>query len=110
MTETNWLKLWREAVDQRQRAEGKTRDEERARAEAQRYARAAEDKTHEEARARAEAQRFSTRLLLERGLALCQQAEYDRGLLWLARGLELAPDEAPKFHALVVADRAAAGT
>jgi WD40 repeat protein len=65
---------WGEAVAQRHRAEEKTADE---------------------ARARVKAQRAAASLLLERGLALCQQAEYDRGALWMVRGLELAPDEAP---------------
>jgi WD40 repeat protein/serine/threonine protein kinase len=51
-------------------------------------------KTRDEARARAEAQRFAAGLLLERGQGLCQQGQYAGGLLWLARGLDVVPDEA----------------
>jgi WD40 repeat protein/serine/threonine protein kinase len=54
----------------------------------------AQQKTHDEARARAEAQRFAAGLLLERGEGLCQQGQYAGGLLWLARGLDVVPDEA----------------
>jgi eukaryotic-like serine/threonine-protein kinase len=89
---------WGEAVAQRRRAEEKTDDEARARAEAQGYARQAEQKTAEEAQARVKAQRSAASLMLERGLGLCQQAEYDRGLLWMVRGLELTPDEAPDLR------------
>ncbi len=85
---------WDEAVLQRRRAEEKTQDEARARAEAERFAEEARQKTRDEAQARVQAQRFSAGLLRERGLGLCQQGEYSGGLLWLARGLELVPDEA----------------
>jgi eukaryotic-like serine/threonine-protein kinase len=51
-------------------------------------------KTRDEARARAEAQRFAAGLLLERGLGLCQQGQSAGGLLWLTRGLDVVPDEA----------------
>jgi eukaryotic-like serine/threonine-protein kinase len=49
-------------------------------------------------RLRDEAEQRETRLALERGLALCEDGEVARGLLWLARALELAerpgqPDE-----------------
>jgi WD40 repeat protein/serine/threonine protein kinase len=54
----------------------------------------AQQKTHDEARARAQAQRFAARLILERGLGLCQQGQYAGGLLWLTRGLDVVPDEA----------------
>jgi WD40 repeat protein/tRNA A-37 threonylcarbamoyl transferase component Bud32 len=63
---------WDEAVWQRRRAEAKTQDE---------------------ARARVQAERYAAGLLLERGQGLCRQGEYAGGLLWLARGLELVPDE-----------------
>ncbi len=54
----------------------------------------ARQKTRDEARARAQAQRFAADLLLERGLGLCRQGQYAGGLLWLTRGLEVVPDEA----------------
>jgi WD40 repeat protein len=38
----------------------------------------------------AEAERQAAESILDRALALCQQGESGRGLLWLARGLELA--------------------
>jgi WD40 repeat protein/tRNA A-37 threonylcarbamoyl transferase component Bud32 len=85
---------WQEAVSQRRRAEEKTADEARARAEAEGAASEARQKTADEARARAEAQRLSARLLLERGLGLCQQGQHAGGLLWMVRGLELVPEGA----------------
>jgi WD40 repeat protein/serine/threonine protein kinase len=89
---------WSEAVGQRRRAEKKTEDEAAARALAQRYAQEAEQKRQDEAQARSQAQQLSAHLLLERGLGLCQQGEYDRGLLWLVRGLDVAPTEAPDLR------------
>jgi WD40 repeat protein len=44
-----------------------------------------------EAEARRQAQRLSTRLLLERGVSLCEAGDCPTGLLWLARSLESAP-------------------
>jgi WD40 repeat protein len=38
--------------------------------------------------------RLSAGLALDRGLALCEQGDAGRGLLWLARALEFAPDDA----------------
>ena len=40
---------------------------------------------------RRDAQRRFTRLALDRGLGLCEQGHADYGLLWLRRGLQLAP-------------------
>jgi hypothetical protein len=68
---------WRRAEDQRDRAV-------LARIDAVEARKLADDR-------RLEAQRRSTRLALERGLALCQQGEVGQGMLWLARTLELAP-------------------
>src|SRR5262245_12659241 len=42
----------------------------------------------------AESRRQAARIALDRGLALCEQGEPGLGMLWLARGLELAPDDA----------------
>ncbi|HEX5271635.1 MAG TPA: serine/threonine-protein kinase, partial [Gemmataceae bacterium] len=67
---------WDEAVRQRHLAEQKTRDETRARAEAERFAGEAGQKTRDEARARVQAQRYAAGLLLERGLGLCRQGQY----------------------------------
>jgi WD40 repeat protein/serine/threonine protein kinase len=78
---------WRAAASQQAEAEkqaGIALDRERE----------AEQKTRDEARARTEAQRFAADLLLERGLGSCKQGQYAGGLLWLARGLEVVPDEA----------------
>jgi WD40 repeat protein/serine/threonine protein kinase len=41
--------------------------------------------------ARQQGQRLLARLALDRGQALCEQGEVGRGMLWLARALELAP-------------------
>jgi WD40 repeat protein len=43
---------------------------------------------------RRQAQRLAATLALDRGLALCQQGDVRHGLLWLARSLELAPQDA----------------
>jgi WD40 repeat protein/serine/threonine protein kinase len=53
----------------------------------------AQAKTRDEARARARSQSYAAGLLLERGLGLCRQGQYAGGLLWLARGLDVVPDE-----------------
>jgi WD40 repeat protein len=63
--------------------------------EAQRQAQ--EQQRQADARRR-ESELLSTRLLMEQGLALCEQGEYGRGLLWLVRGLESAPDDAPELR------------
>jgi WD40 repeat protein/tRNA A-37 threonylcarbamoyl transferase component Bud32 len=48
----------------------------------------------QEAARRLEAQRVAVGLLRERGVGLCAQGEYGRGLLWLARALRSTPAEA----------------
>jgi WD40 repeat protein/serine/threonine protein kinase len=58
---------------------------------------ALEDAQEQRARAdeiRGEAERLSSALALQRGLALCEQGDAARGLLWLAHGLKLAPEQA----------------
>jgi WD40 repeat protein len=45
-----------------------------------------------------ESQRISARLALDRGLLLCEQGDVARGLLWLARGLEIDPADAAGLH------------
>jgi WD40 repeat protein/predicted Ser/Thr protein kinase len=50
---------------------------------------------------RREAQRRSTRLALDRGLGLCEQGHADYGLLWLARGLQLAKNDADDLQRLL---------
>jgi tRNA A-37 threonylcarbamoyl transferase component Bud32 len=64
-----------------QRLGEEQRQTEEALREAEQYRRAAE--------------RLATDLALERGLSLCEHGDAARGLLWLARGLEVAPAEEP---------------
>ena len=53
-----------------------------------------------EARARTEAQRLSARLLMERGLGLCEAGDLGAGLLWLIDSLETSPaGPASRAHA-----------
>jgi eukaryotic-like serine/threonine-protein kinase len=52
---------------------------------------AAEEKQEQAEQERQSAQRFSAHLLRERGLNLLQAGEFDHGLLWLGRGLEVCP-------------------
>lgn len=42
--------------------------------------------------------RLSASMALERGLALCEQGEEGRGLLWLVRSLEMSPEEDIAFQ------------
>src|SRR5262249_18788672 len=48
-----------------------------------------------------ESRRLSARLALDRGLGLCEQGHADYGLLWLARGLQLAPADADELQRLL---------
>src|SRR5262245_7961328 len=48
-----------------------------------------------------ESRRLSARLALDRGLALCEQDQADYGLLWLARGLQLAPADTDELQRLL---------
>ena len=50
------------------------------------------------AEAQHQSQRLSTRLALERGLSLCQQGNTGQGLIWMARSLELAPEDDPDLE------------
>jgi WD40 repeat protein/tetratricopeptide (TPR) repeat protein/tRNA A-37 threonylcarbamoyl transferase component Bud32 len=60
------------------------------------------DQEHREAdRQRRQAQRQSAGLALDRGLALCEQGDAARGLLWLARSLELVPADAKDLEAVI---------
>jgi eukaryotic-like serine/threonine-protein kinase len=66
----------------------------RARAEEQRanLAQKEAERLHAEAiKSLHETKLLTSRLALDRGLALCERDEVQRGLLWLARSLELAP-------------------
>jgi serine/threonine protein kinase len=45
-------------------------------------------------------QGLSAQFMLERGCNLCEQGRYGHGLLWLARGLEVAPDDSPLQQSL----------
>ncbi len=46
---------------------------------------------------RRQALRQATYLARDRGLALCEQGEADLGLLWLARALEIGPEDDPEL-------------
>jgi hypothetical protein len=48
-----------------------------------------------------QSQELAAGLALERGLALCEQEEPARGLLWLARSLRLLPDEAADLERVI---------
>jgi hypothetical protein len=80
------LALWgaREADDARWAAEARA-DEEMRRREVE------EQASHE-------ARVFATRQIIERGMTRCTLGEYGHGLLLLARGLEVAPDDAPELQ------------
>src|SRR5262249_17317320 len=59
--------------------------------------RAAEKSRQEEARTKAalnESQRKSADFAVDRGLQFCEDGEIARGLLWLARSLSIAPNDA----------------
>jgi WD40 repeat protein/tRNA A-37 threonylcarbamoyl transferase component Bud32 len=51
-------------------------------------------------------QRASARLALERGLTLCEQGNTSRGLLWLARSLQIAPTSSTDLQRDIRADLA----
>jgi WD40 repeat protein/serine/threonine protein kinase/Tfp pilus assembly protein PilF len=55
-----------------------------------------------------ESQRLSANLLIERGQALIDQQDPRRGMLWLARGMELAPPDAADLQRLARAKLAGA--
>jgi WD40 repeat protein/tRNA A-37 threonylcarbamoyl transferase component Bud32 len=85
---------WLRAEEARDEADYRAGQETLAKVEAQRRKGEA-DRAREDSEARRrDAQRLSTRLLTERGVGLCQQGKADEGLLWLARALESAPDDA----------------
>ncbi len=48
----------------------------------------------QQARALRESRKFSATLALDKGINQCEQGKVGAGMLWLARGLELAPDDA----------------
>src|SRR5262249_34063634 len=69
-----------------------------AQAQAAKVLRQERDKTHV---ALVESQHLSARLALDRGLGLSEQGHADYGLLWLARGLQLAPANADDLERLL---------
>jgi hypothetical protein len=60
-------------------------------------------------RARAESQRTSSALALDRGVALAEGRQVGRGLLWMLRGLEMAPPEAADLRRVARTNLAAWG-
>jgi WD40 repeat protein/tRNA A-37 threonylcarbamoyl transferase component Bud32 len=92
--------MWRDAVAARTRAEKAELAEAEARHGAEsageveaKHRAAAEAARQQEAGQRRDYQRLSTRLLLDKGQSLCEQADVARGLLWLARGFQSAAEE-----------------
>ncbi len=61
----------------------------------------------QQARGLRESQRFAAGLALDRGLAECDQGNVGRGMLWLARALETAPDDEAGLRDLARANLAA---
>jgi WD40 repeat protein len=94
------LALWgaQQADDGRREAEARADEEkgrrlaEQARADEETRRRLAEERASHEARV------FATRQIIERGMTHCTQGEYGHGLLLLARGLKVAPDDAPELQ------------
>jgi WD40 repeat protein len=78
---------WLRAESERDNAERLAESETQAKNDARSQREAAEQQ-------RRAAQRTATNILLERGVGLCRQRRYGEGLLWLARGLDMAPDDA----------------
>jgi hypothetical protein len=74
---------WREAVHQRGLADEKARGEAEAR-------RDADERQQKEEQARLQAERLLAGAVLDQGITLCDRGEVGQGLLWLARGLDLA--------------------
>ncbi|HEV3080915.1 MAG TPA: protein kinase [Gemmataceae bacterium] len=68
--------------------------ESQATAVAEQARQAAEQDRLQAETARRASERFAATLLLERGLALCEEGDTGAGLLWLARGLEQTPADA----------------
>src|SRR5262249_5934658 len=60
-----------------------------------------------QARSLDQARRFSATLALARGLAQCEQGQVEVGMLWLARGLEAAPDDAAALQRVLRTNLAA---
>ncbi|HYT95493.1 MAG TPA: serine/threonine-protein kinase [Gemmataceae bacterium] len=79
---------WSQTAQARQAAEDRAAAEGEAR-------RAAEGKTRQAER---HARVLTASLALQRGATRCEQGEYVRGLLWLARGLEAAPEDAEELQ------------
>src|SRR5262245_12265436 len=86
----------RQSEEDRQRAEAARQqaEDERQRAEAE--SKKARTYANEQ---RLEATRLAATLALDRGLTQCEQGEAQRGLLWLARGLEAATGN-PEFQGI----------
>ncbi len=82
-----------EAVAAEQRATDRAESEARAKEEEKKARAEAEDQ-------RGKLQRLSADLALDKGLSLCDQGNTGRGLLWIARSLEMAPADATEFQQL----------
>jgi WD40 repeat protein len=106
---------WREAEAARAAEQGQRQEAEAAQGEAELAQQLAEEQRQEAraAQARAERaqqaeadqkrqlQRLSAGLLLERGQMLSEQDDVGRGLLWIARALEVAPPDAVNLQRVI---------
>jgi serine/threonine protein kinase len=81
----------------RQEAEESEQEAEGARQEAEEARRKAEKAQRETARLLAETATLLGASYMDRGQTLCEQREVGRGMVWLARALQVAPDEAPEL-------------
>src|SRR5262249_19875970 len=61
----------------------------------------AEQRRREAVEQRRHTERLLTRLALDRGLSSCESGDVARGLLWMARSLQLAPDEAGDLRRII---------
>jgi len=86
-------------------ARGRLEDVQAANTKTQRALETSEESRTAESRARVLAQTISARLLLDRGQALAEHGEVDKGLLWIVEGLRAAPN--PELRALARANWAA---
>jgi WD40 repeat protein/serine/threonine protein kinase len=91
---------WQRAEGEWQRAEGERQRAESASQEARDWATA-------EASAKREAQRLSANLALDRGLDVCEKGDAGSGMLWLARGLEVAPADGSDLRRVIRTNLAA---
>jgi WD40 repeat protein len=84
------LLSWRDAEQARQQEAAARLEAEEAQKQAEAAKHQAEQKADQALKANRDTQRATAKLAALRGQALCEEGEVAAGLLWLARGLELA--------------------